>query len=614
MSRLTTSCPIRLNTCCYEPSFKRKRFELRQFALTKEKLLKRPFNFAIVGGGLTATSMLCQFVEKASGMVRAGKLSPRAFSLSIFEKTDEFGPGFPHNNRYLFPFHITNMCAADMGVYADRPGDFQVWVDRNLDRLKVRYDHFPADVFGSAHGHGSCKHYPRAFMGAYLQARFHQAVKAARRQGITVTLYPHHEVTDVKQVGGSARLVVNRLPFGGRTKISADAVLLAIGHWFSNSRQNNYFDSPWPAKKLLESIPPGAELAVIGTSLSAIETVLTLTSDGRFVGNSSGKLNYIPSNKPRRITLYSRSGLLPKVRGKVGDHVNRFLTPSALKKIRYQNNGRLTLTATFELLNSELEEIYGRSIDWVQMSKPAGCPADTLNHYLKEAEFGDDLKGSVIWQTVFFQTFPFVRKWYLDLMDEDRKHFDRDYTSVFFTHAATQPRINAEKLLALLNAGLVKVVRLGKRYRFYRDDEQDRYCFDYTDRNGQIRLDTYRYVINARGQPRSLTTNTSELAQNLLASISAQRVKESGGRAVDLRQHEAMGERDPKSGSDPYATIRIDPQTHRVVLPDFGPRSAVYAVGAMTRSQIIDASMAHGISISTSTIADNVLHKLSRRR
>lgn len=558
--------------------------------------------------------MLCQFVEKAAIWVRTGKLDPRVISLSLFEKTDEFGPGFPHNHRYLMPFHITNMCAADMGVYADRPGDFQVWVDRNLDRLKVRYDNFPADVFGSAHGHGHSKHYPRAFMGAYLQTRFHQAVKAARSHGIAVKLYPRHEITDVRQVGGMARLDVNHPPPGGRTEMFADAVLLATGHWFSDGRQKNYFDSPWPAKKLLERIPPGAELAVMGTSLSAIETVLTLTSDGRFVGDSGGRLSYIPSKQPRRITLYSRSGLLPKVRGKVGAHVNKFLTPSGLKKIRYQNNGRLTLTATFELLNSEMEAIYGRPIDWVQLLEPAGCPADTLNHHLKEAEIGDDPEGSVIWQTVLCQTFPYIREWYLELADKDRQQFDRDYTSAFFTHAATQPRINAAKLLALLNAGLVKVVRLGKRYRFYKDDDQDRYCFDYTDRNGQARLDTYHYVVNARGQPRSLTTDPSELAQNLIASISAQSLQESADRAAFLRQQAAIGDRDPMSGADRYATIRIDPQTHRVVLPDFGPESAVYAVGAMTRGQIIDASRAHGIACSTSTIADNLLHLVSRRR
>jgi uncharacterized NAD(P)/FAD-binding protein YdhS len=161
-------------------------------------------------------------------------------------------------------------------------------------------------------------------MGAYLEARFHQAVRAARRLGMAVNLYPRHEVTDVRMVGGTVRLTINRPHSGGQTEMFADAVLLATGHWFPDSRQKNYFDSPWPAKKLLERIPPGSELAIIGTSLSAIETVLTLTSDGHFVRHSNSRLSYIPPDRPRKITLYSRSGLLPKVRGKVGAHVNTF--------------------------------------------------------------------------------------------------------------------------------------------------------------------------------------------------------------------------------------------------------------------------------------------------
>ena len=583
---------------------------LLMIPLTQEGFLDRLFKFAIVGGGLTATSMLCQFVEKAAILVSAGKLDPSVILLSIFEKTDEFGPGFPHNPKYLLPFHITNMCAADMGVYADRPGDFQAWIDRNLDRLRFRFDDFPADVFESAHAYGPCNHYPRAFMGAYLQARFHQAVKAARRLGIAVKLYPHHEITDVRMVGGMARMNINRPYSGGRVEIFADAVLLATGHWFPDSRQKNYFDSPWPAKKLLQSIPPGAELAVIGTSLSAIETVLTLTSDGRFVSDSSGRLSYIPSSTPRRITLYSRSGLLPKVRGKVGAYVNKFINPLTIEKFRSQNNGRISLSATFELLNSELEMIYGRPFDWVNVLEQAGQPVDELNHYLKEAEIGDGPQGEVLWQTVLQKTFPYIREWYLRLTDQDRKRFDRDYTSTFFTHAATQPRINAAKLLALLKAGLVNIVRLGKRYRFYREDDQDRYCFDYTDRHGNKRVDNYRYVVNARGQPKSLTTDTSALARHLSASISAQRIKDSADRPADLQRRRAIEDRYPALDKGRYATIRIDPQTHRVVLPDFG--STVYAVGAMTRSQIIDTSMAHAISCSTATVADNLLNIMLR--
>jgi hypothetical protein len=51
----------------------------------------------------------------------------------------------------------------------------------------------------------------------------------------------------------------------------------------------------------------------------------------------------------------------------------------------------------------------------------------------------------------------------------------------------------------------------------------------------------------------------------------------------------------------------IDPKTHHVVLQaseNIPTQSkAIYAVGAMTRGQIIDASMAHGIAQSTARIA-----------
>jgi hypothetical protein len=164
-----------------------------------------------------------------------------------------------------------------------------------------------------------------------------------------------------------------------------------------------------------------------------------------------------------------------------------------------------------------------------------------------------------------------------------------------------------------MKAGLVDVVRLGHRYRFFRDDRRDRYCFAYTDRNGQKRLDTYRFVVNARGQPRSLKTDPSELARNLLAAIRARSAAEPDHRAALAGQPAAVGAPAGTSDAKRADTLRIDPRTHRVVRPDFGPRSAVYAVGAMTRGQIIDASMAHALACATATIADNLLHSLSRR-
>jgi len=63
-------------------------------------------------------------------------------------------------------------------------------------------------------------------------------------------------------------------------------------------------------------------------------------------------------------------------------------------------------------------------------------------------------------------------------------------------------------------------------------------------------------------------------------------------------------------------SIWIDPETHlvmqRVVDTKIAKSGMIYAVGAMTRGQIIDASMAHGIVQATSRIADNVFDYLIR--
>jgi hypothetical protein len=70
--------------------------------------------------------------------------------------------------------------------------------------------------------------------------------------------------------------------------------------------------------------------------------------------------------------------------------------------------------------------------------------------------------------------------------------------------------------------------------------------------------------------------------------------------------------------SDTYNTgsIWIDPETHRIM--QIGPdgnitkSKAIYAVGAMTRGQIINASMVRGIVQAASRVADDLIGYLTR--
>ena len=565
-----------------------------------------------MGGGFTATSMLCQLVNKIQTRSDSGLLDPQIFDLAIFEKTKDFGPGFPHNDRLMMPYHITNMCAADMGVFADDPGDFQAWVNQNLTHLKERFSTYPEEAFLPSSSSTPCRHYPRAFMGQYLRKRFQEATLKARQMGIKLTLYPLHEVIDVRSDDKLNFLAAVKIGTDEQICITADALLMATGHWFSKNRQTNYFDSPWPAKKLLERIPSGASVAVMGTSLSAIETVLTLTSDGHFEDLADGRLRYIPGPEPRKITLYSRHGLLPKVRGQIGSYRNRFLNTSALNIDCHPIDNLPTLKASFRLLDSELENAYGCAMDWTEVTHPGARPEDNLIQYLKDAEQGDGPGGDIIWQTVLSQTFAFIKDWYANLTANDRQIFDQNFTSIFFTHAATQPRVNASKMLALMAAKQVKVVKLGMDYRFDQDRLQHRFHFNYRDEDGNAKSDTYRYVVNAKGQQKSFKSNPSKLAQNLMAS---------GNMPPDrtlLPQENMKGDLegiDPSPIIHQTESLTIDPSTHRVLSFSPGRKVSgnVYAVGAMTRPQIINASMAHGISSSTATIAEELLDMVAER-
>ncbi|NNK85270.1 MAG: hypothetical protein HKO91_06955 [Desulfobacterales bacterium] len=447
-----------------------------------------------------------------------------------------------------------------------------------------------------------------------MKFRFQQAFQFGRKIGLQIDLYPLSEVIDLRQEDDLIRLNIKDVKSESYFSKIVNRVLLATGHWFHKNNLDQYFDSPWPANDLLRDVPQGEKVAIIGTSLSAIETVLTLTSEGEFIRSDMGELLYRPPEDSRSFVLYSRRGLLPKVRGKMGDRANKFLNRKTLMRLLSANRGDLSLDTIFNLLNSDLEEAYGQPVDWEKIYNPTEKPADLLQGYLDDAIHGDGPNGELIWQTVLHQSFDIVRDIYLNLTLRDRRQFDRNYTSVFFTHAATMPAINAEKLLALIKAGIVEARKLGTDYCLKKYDENESYEFIYRDVQGNEQRDIYRYVVNARGQEKSLKTNPSTLAKNLLASEIVQ-IEEF--RHLDQINHPNREVASTLASTDQvYKTgsIWIDPETHQIMIKGgdqkFAKSNAIYAVGAMTRGQIIDASSASGIVQATSLIAENLVKDL----
>lgn len=564
---------------------------------------KSPLIFTIIGGGLTGTSMLCQFVAALQTGFLKKQRKPSSMEIHILEKNQIFGPGFPHSDRNAMPFHLINMCARDMSILVSKPNDFQSWADRHRQKTEKRFSEALEIGDKWLSPDPECRHYPRPTMGEYLKARFRQAVSKAESMGIRVRLFPGHEVVDLwEKAKNRVQVKVLNLESGSEMALVANRVLLATGHWFVDRNDLNYFASPWPAGFLQARIPEDAKVAIIGTSLSAIDAVLTLTAQGTFSDNASGELRYRPAERTRHLTLYSRKGLLPSVRGRRGPYQNRFLTPKKIQALINQEK-ELTLEDLFALLKMDLKEAYGRPFPWKGVTDPEGTPAERLQKHIHDARHGDGPHGELIWQTVLQQIFPMVRELYLVLPRKERMRFERDFSTLFFTHAAPMPMVNALKLEALMQSGILRVRQLLESPSFKM--RGDLFCFVYKGPNREKLNDTHPFLVDARGQSRFYNRNPQALAANLLKSGTVQIepvVPETG---------EERMKKGPTAEAPPEGTgsLWVDPFTHGVQRAGINGRvttsESIYAVGAMTRGQIIDASMAHGSAVSTETVALN---------
>lgn len=558
-------------------------------------------SFAIIGCGLTGASAFYQFTrllqEKA---VRANSGFPD-IRIAVVEKQGFFGPGFPYSDEFVLPCHLINTCPEEMGILSDGSRDFEEWAETEYDRL-ARHDSAlpkPDELKNDA-----CTHYPRILMGLYLRTRFMEAVKAARELGCDVALYSRCEALDAVEEGEKVRLLVKELERGKTFFLEADRVLLATGHWFGEGKDNRFFPSPWPSKALLEGIPPGSRVAVLGTSLSAIDTVMTLTWEGAFCRNPSGELQYEGIHPTREIVLCSRSGILPKVRGKMGEYRNRFLTQKNLQALIEDHDKPPTLEALFSLLSLDLEAVYGHDIPWAQKTKQPLPPIDILEQDLRRAKEGDGPQGELLWQTVLHQSFSMAREVYLHLSAEEKLRFEKQYSTPFFAHAAPMPPVVAERLLALMKSGILRVIKLGEDYRLLRVAEGEGYEIHHKGPHGERVRGCYDFLVDARGQSRSFNTNQSKLAGNLLraGTIQVERL-DSRPRSVPSGTGEARGARNPSYSGG----LWIDPETYQVLRVkadgSMGQSRCIYAAGVMTRGQILDASTARGCVSSASTVA-----------
>lgn len=556
-----------------------------------------PYSLAIAGGGLTGTSVLYQFVRMAPDISQL-KTAAEKIRVAVFEKNETPGPGMPFTAELNCPFHITNMPIDDMSIAADRPDDFREWY--NLNRTGLVSDFPELEEWFDVHPDPDSMDIflPRMIVGEYLKARLNDALETASQKGIEVSVKPCVEIIRIRKQGRFYCLY-GQDRHGSEREFKAQQVVMATGHWFSGRTGKNYFPSPWPASKLKKQIPEGSEVAVIGTSLSAVDAALTLFSNGSFKRASSGKLCFSPAGQACRVTLVSRNGMLPRVRGRSLPYSPEFFIPEAVLRCLTEKTPGSFLDKVLSLATKELETAYQDDPAWKASSRRLENPLESLIHDIELAQKGDNKREDILYQNIISAVVPAIRLAYMKLSEKEKKRFNQSFKSIFMNHAVPIPLINARKIAALMTSDHLTIKRLGASYKFYLDDTSHRYIFSWKTEKGEEVQEAFDAVVDARGQSSFFSDNPSKLAKDMLSSGLFQSCPDSGGKIRAERRN-----------------LCIDPETFQIQLgkkhEKSGTSSKIFGIGVMNLEIIINASMASECARAAGTVCRQVLGNLCK--
>lgn len=425
--------------------------------------------YCIIGTGFAGTAALWHLVRRLTGPDRAAGVPPSAVTIVTIERGPVNGPGHPYAAENVELAHRCNNEASTMGIHGN---DFVDWMVQNCARLAT--DH-PELILETHPGIDLAdwrprddEFYPRALFGLYLRDRFREAVERARVHGVEVRTHLRTEVVDGCARDGRFSCALRRLDTGHEfTPDGFDRVLLSTGHWRPAAGDEladraGYVASPYPpdaAKTLVADRAGPTRVFVQGMGPSGIDAVLTLADRGRFTYSADGHVtSYRPSVDDGagglRIVAGSRCGFFSPVRGPLAGYELRHLTEAGMRAIRRENGGRLRLAGVLELLDRDLRCATGGALGWKDVANPRdGSAAEKLANDLRCSYAGNVVHTVVLRARRL--------RFYSRLDAADKRVYDRLLDSHVIRTAVPMPAANAEKLLALMDAGVLTTVRLG---------------------------------------------------------------------------------------------------------------------------------------------------------
>ena len=475
---------------------------------------------AIIGGGACGSAALIELIIQS---VAANLEKEISFVLIERRKKAGYGLAFGSKQRT----HILNTQADLMGIYANEPAHFAEW-------LKEYGGKYRSDVKSESNEDNA--YTSRLLYGHYVAEQLDENIKKAEEKNIKVERI-EAEAYDIERLENE-KLVIH---LTNNSSAEVDEVLLAPGtpkpNIFKQFRDNkHYIDFPWPTERLLENTGKNDHVGVLGTSLSAIDTVMSLVDNGH-----KGK-----------ITMFSPDGMLPRVQPDESNGFERkFLTLANLHKLKRDKGHTPRAKELFRLFIKDVEKAEGKSIDWKSLNRDSKDQLSLLEYDIEVAEKGGDnvsnmaysmrYDTSTIWSWMSLHEQIIFTKW-----------LGRHWTIT--RHAI--PLHNAKRLAKLMKEGQLQIIPQNNKIEFL-DDEN---CFEITTGNdGVFKIDK---LVNATGSAGKLEQMDNILVQNLL-------------KKDYLKPH-------------PIGGTVINPHTMQCISENGGTH--IYAVGHLVNGMLMDVN------------------------
>lgn len=483
-------------------------------------------HLVIVGCGFTGTSALFQLVQRYP-----------AARISVFEASGDFGPGYPYQTAECSDYLINNttdtMCLT--------PSSKRAFVDW----LGTRPDLVPdLDEKG---------HLPRKFFGLFLQDACARARRIATEKSIEVNFIPH-EVTNILEAADGSVAVQ-----WCEGALQADKVIVTTGR----APAVPFFDAipkTAPAKYYadhvmsedLDEIPMDTSIHILGASLSAYDVVNRLFAEHtgcRFSRDGTGQLRFHGGANQRQVKLCSRSGRLKAIESTHPMSLQRnYFCSEYLRSLAPA--GGLTLKQVVLAVQREAEA-HKTEVNWQAIKNPYDCcdssravserAIELLAQALQQVNdphstnFLVDLCAAA--QVDLWDIFAEQR-----LSAEEEARYRAEFETTALSYMAPCPVSSAEKILALLRAGRLEIIKGVKEPQLNADSSEFKLEHEFGCEVARIIVDTRSKLnrdLHSEAQP--------QLVKNLVRSKLLKAYRRGGiefkGAAVDMQTYRAAGSR-----------------------------------------------------------------------